>query len=525
MLSKIINSMNNYSIERVKFGVPLENVCGVHNDIPGPLLVMLLKLNKEAPYKKDVFRAPGHQASMKKLIHFLQNGRLVNIDNYSVYTIASVLKKFLRKLPSGIFGQTCEERLFQVIGWNDIEEKRVEIHRILLSLPIVTQHLLVLLFGTFRSIANSSESSNTGMTSEAISISVAPSFFHSCVSDGNKFAQIEDVQRFKIASSIMKFMIDNFGICNLFGRENYEYYARISGRVLKVEENWIFAFKYPPEHIVPRDTSLSAEREWLFNEAQKWGIPHVGLFRQSNKEACCSIEECHSTPTLCPHDDSHDPNMMRSQPINTSHIEDSYARLSMSLEETFFKFSSPKSNSNSPQSIVTVMHHPTQSEINHDVLKQHSYSNILHSEMLKLEDLKTVNHYAESTKSLTFLPIVHERQTQRMKTRSEWFLNPKESNSNNSSSSTPLSASNINRSQSNISSQSKALIRKTSSKEKRLIRRASSKKDKENGGGEHFISKSESKNSYSSMKKVLQSDCTECDVRQMNVTFTYKPRI
>lgn len=57
-------------------------------------------------------------------------------------------------------------------------------------------------------------------------------------------------------------------------------------------------------------------------------------------------------------------------------------------------------------------------------LKQQSYSNMLHAEMLKLEDLKTVNRYAESTKSLTFLPIVHERQTARMKTRSEWFLNP-----------------------------------------------------------------------------------------------------
>lgn len=57
---------------RVKFGIPLESVCGAHNDIPGPLLVMILKLNKEAPYKKDVFRAPGHQASMKKLVHFLQ---------------------------------------------------------------------------------------------------------------------------------------------------------------------------------------------------------------------------------------------------------------------------------------------------------------------------------------------------------------------------------------------------------------------------------------------------------------------
>jgi len=73
--------------------------------------------------------------------------------------------------------------------------------RILLSLPVVTQHLLVLLFGTFRAIANSSESSNTGMTSEAISISVAPSFFQSCVSEGNKFAKIEDVQRFKVSFS------------------------------------------------------------------------------------------------------------------------------------------------------------------------------------------------------------------------------------------------------------------------------------------------------------------------------------
>lgn len=58
-----------------------------------------------------------------------QNGRLVNIDNYSVYTIASVLKKFLRKLPSGVFGTEREQKLFEVIGWSEIEEKRLEIHR------------------------------------------------------------------------------------------------------------------------------------------------------------------------------------------------------------------------------------------------------------------------------------------------------------------------------------------------------------------------------------------------------------
>ena len=90
---------------------------------------MILRVNKEGPYKKDIFRAPGHQGNMKKLIHFLQNGRLVNLDNYSVYTIASVLKKFLRKLPEGIFGHEMEQRLFEVIQSGTIEQQWEDIHK------------------------------------------------------------------------------------------------------------------------------------------------------------------------------------------------------------------------------------------------------------------------------------------------------------------------------------------------------------------------------------------------------------
>lgn len=148
------------SFHRVKFGVPLDEVC--KNDIPGPLLVsnnqmfcysqifysqtfyktitsndhdvilfqvLILKLNKEAPLRKDVFRAPGHQGNMKKLIHFLQTGHLVNMDNFSVYTIASVLKKFLRKIPGGVFGKEGEQQLFTVIQLESIEQQRDQIHR------------------------------------------------------------------------------------------------------------------------------------------------------------------------------------------------------------------------------------------------------------------------------------------------------------------------------------------------------------------------------------------------------------
>jgi hypothetical protein len=224
-------------LEKVKFGVPLDQVC--KRDIPGPLLVMLLKLNKEGPFKKDVFRAPGHQGNMRKLIHFLQQGRLVNIECFSVNTIASVLKKFLRKIPGGIFGPDNEAELFSIIDMDTEDEKLALVQRIFLSLPLYSQHLLVLLFGTFRVIHSNCRRAKTGMTAEALGVSVAPSFFHTCVSEG-KVARPEEVQKFKLATKIVTFFIEHFGMRNLFGRENYEYYARLTGRILKVEDEWIF---------------------------------------------------------------------------------------------------------------------------------------------------------------------------------------------------------------------------------------------------------------------------------------------
>ena len=69
--------------------------------------------------------------------------------------------------------------------------------RLIASLPVHTQQLLVLLFGTFRVIASNAARADTGMTSEALGVSVAPSFFHTCVSDG-KTARMEDVLKFKV---------------------------------------------------------------------------------------------------------------------------------------------------------------------------------------------------------------------------------------------------------------------------------------------------------------------------------------
>ncbi|XP_039967263.1 uncharacterized protein LOC120779129 isoform X2 [Bactrocera tryoni] len=332
-----------YRLEKVKFGVPLEEVCKNNENIPGPLLVLILKLNKESPNRRDVFRAPGHQGAMKKLIHFLQSGRLVNVDNYSVYTIASVLKKFLRKIPNGIFGRTGEKELFDIIELENESEQTDRLHRLFTSLPKYTQRLLVLLFGTFRVIASNATQASTGMTSEALGVSVAPSFFQSCVSDG-KTARMEDVLKFKVATKIMKQIIDKFATHDLFGRENYEYYARVTGRILKVQDEWICSFQYPPpprgklaQQKYALQHSLEAEKTWLQCQCERWGL--------------LAQEESRSTPALLTSSSSALDNSVLSLGVTPEHsFIESCARLSVSLEgpSLFAMTSSPIPKRNIP---------------------------------------------------------------------------------------------------------------------------------------------------------------------------------
>uniref|UniRef100_A0A7G3AZ88 Putative rho gtpase-activating protein 20 n=1 Tax=Lutzomyia longipalpis TaxID=7200 RepID=A0A7G3AZ88_LUTLO len=249
-----------------------------------------------------------------------------------------------------------------------------------MSLPVHTQRLLVLLFGTFRVIASNAERADTGMTSEALGVSVAPSFFHSCVSDG-KTARMEDVLRFKVATRIMKQMIEQFTTFNLFGRENYEYYARVTGRVLRVQDEWIISFRYPP---LPRgkfaqqnyalQLSLETEKTWLQCECDRWGLIQ---------------EESHSTPALLTAGGPNVGNSAMSLGIIPEHsLLESCARLSVSLEGPSI-FTGTTTNQSSCSSS----------------LSGHSSKSGSHHHMT-LEELRAVNRYAESTKSLSYLPQV-----------------------------------------------------------------------------------------------------------------------
>uniref|UniRef100_A0A915CCE2 Rho-GAP domain-containing protein n=1 Tax=Parascaris univalens TaxID=6257 RepID=A0A915CCE2_PARUN len=335
-------------IEKVKFGVPIQEAFA--HDIPATLLVLLLKVNKDGPSKKDIWRAPGNQAQVRKLSHIMQHGRLVNIANFSVYTAASVIKKFLSKLPGGIFGLENEQTLFDLFSQADAEKQRQIFCRVVYSLSVPSQHLLVLLFGTFYMISESSDVYGTKMTPDAIGISVAPSLFHTCIHDGQR-AKMEDVMRFKIASEVISKIIESFGYANLFPRECYEFYARITGRTLRVDDN-DSRFRFAPPTIFPQS---DAEHDVLI-----FGAP---MRLDDGGRYDCGCES--------------GPSSSLRQPTVTYH------RLSSSAGE---------------------------------VQVQSDFEEEEHRSLKK----DRLGQSLESTHSLTYLEWVHERQTRRMRTRSEW---------------------------------------------------------------------------------------------------------
>lgn len=99
----------------------------------------------------------------------------------------------------------------------------------------------------------------------------------------------------------MQHIIENFTAFDLFGRDNYEFYARVTGRVLRVQDEWIFSFRYPPpprgksaqQHYACRwspsgarvnshthsshtflsvQLALQTEKTWLQCQCDRWGL-------------------------------------------------------------------------------------------------------------------------------------------------------------------------------------------------------------------------------------------------------------
>ncbi|CAE1295217.1 ARHGAP20 [Acanthosepion pharaonis] len=163
-------STENVKNQKLKFGVPL-SVALKHGYLPHPFVELLVYIAKEGVATTDLFRRPGNPNDTRRIVKRLQEGKPVVFANYNFYTLASVVKKFILKLPGGIFTPEGEEYLLEVLTMTRRFEQCQRVNEFIKSLSVGHQQLVSLLFGTWFRIVNHSDVNS--MSVEALARSVA----------------------------------------------------------------------------------------------------------------------------------------------------------------------------------------------------------------------------------------------------------------------------------------------------------------------------------------------------------------
>ncbi|XP_064618155.1 uncharacterized protein LOC135482216 [Liolophura sinensis] len=350
--------------QKIKFGVPLQ--AALKNGFPPrPLVELLAYIAKEGVTTMDLFRRPGNPNDLRRIVKRLSEGKPVILSNYNFYTLASVVKKFLLRIPEGVFGPEGEERLLQVLSLAHTIDQYEAVHQFINSLSTGHQQLLSLLFGTWFRIVNHSDINS--MSAEALSRSVAGSMFHTCAEDPEKVTK---------ASQIMQILIDNFGVASMFGEQNINYFAETTRTGLHVRERFRYQYNYPPEEILPPIT------EDEFYHDRTAAQIHGGCRGDS----------------ISPERDFHEDEDMQ---IDLSH---------------------PLTCQSEAQLVITVT---TASAPEVSMLPSPEVSKRPKSLEDNLNDVKTLYQ----TKSLSRFNSVKRKQLERLRQRSDWFLGPGSSRS------------------------------------------------------------------------------------------------
>ncbi|XP_043726678.1 uncharacterized protein LOC122673217 [Cervus elaphus] len=196
------------------FGAPLEDVCD-NDSLPAPILDMLSFINQNGPFTEGIFGKSGKIQSCKALKKKLNSGDKVNLDDESIFVVASTLKDFLRNIPGGIFSATLYDKWLDVIDQGNEEEKITATQRLLDQLPRANVVFLRYLFGVLHNIEQ--HSSSNQMTAYNLSVCMTPSIL-GLLNSGSTA-----LENFTKKISFIQFLIENclkiFGedITSLFG--------------------------------------------------------------------------------------------------------------------------------------------------------------------------------------------------------------------------------------------------------------------------------------------------------------------
>ncbi|CAH8652374.1 unnamed protein product [Schistosoma rodhaini] len=462
-------------LTRVLFNVKINESFKSQN-IPSQIRDLLVYIAREGVAVTDLFRRPGNQQDMKKIISDLEAGRPIRWTDYNFYTLANIAKRYLLHIEGGILGPESEEQLLSTLDIPDDQARIEAMHCVIVSQPRPVQQLLALLFGIwFRMIYHTEVNA---MSVEAVAKSVAGSVFPSCTTTPRK------VER---ASKVMEYLITGFASADLFSRELIEYFTLETKTSISRVEKFKYEFRFPKD--VPREKSVRLFVRMLLEEGRKHGfhlIKDAVSKEVFEKAACNNI----STPNSAMNSGSNqvtsrlDDNLLvENIPPNVSYIQnisstqsESYisgdgtilcTEASSTLTPTLLRrenrpfdidtgrfdiLNAPIQQTSEKRTCVTTTpigktSHHTTPVVNLDPLNSHDFSNptttVMNSDNSSKNfkppsvvssipsvgnkesnaKLKSATYGTPSSQSVCF-NSVKRRQLERLQKRSDWFLSP-----------------------------------------------------------------------------------------------------
>nr|XP_012606977.1 rho GTPase-activating protein 20-like isoform X1 [Microcebus murinus]XP_012606978.1 rho GTPase-activating protein 20-like isoform X1 [Microcebus murinus]XP_012606979.1 rho GTPase-activating protein 20-like isoform X1 [Microcebus murinus]XP_012606981.1 rho GTPase-activating protein 20-like isoform X1 [Microcebus murinus]XP_012606982.1 rho GTPase-activating protein 20-like isoform X1 [Microcebus murinus]XP_012606983.1 rho GTPase-activating protein 20-like isoform X1 [Microcebus murinus]XP_01 len=202
------------------FGVSLKNICK-NDNLPKPIMDILLFLNEKGPLKEGVFFVPANIEYCRQLKEKLNCGVPVQLYWENAFVLASILMDFLKEIPGSILSSNLYNEWVSVMDNGRDKDKINKIQRLLDKLPRANVVLLNYLFALLYNIEKNSASNQ--MDSSNLAACVAPTILWPAPSCGPE-AENELARKVTL---LFQFMLEK---CQtVFGEEVTSLYGEFSG--------------------------------------------------------------------------------------------------------------------------------------------------------------------------------------------------------------------------------------------------------------------------------------------------------